>query len=113
MRRAAFVFVLVGLFAPVAAGAQTPAAERGMKVYAESKCSMCHAVAGKGNAKGALDDVGTKLSADEIRQWIVDPAAMATKAHAERKPPMKPYASLPKGDLDGLVAYLQTLKAKK
>lgn len=113
MRRAAFVFVLVGLFAPVAAGAQTPAAERGMKVYAESKCSMCHAVAGKGNAKGALDDVGTKLSADEIRQWIVDPAAMATKAHAERKPPMKSYTSLPKGDLDALVAYLQTLKAKK
>ena len=82
------------------AGAQTAAAERGMKVYAESKCSMCHAVAGKGNAKGVLDDVGAKLSADEIRQWLVDPAAMTAKAHAERKPPMKSYASLPKGDLD-------------
>ena len=113
MRRAVFVFVLVGLFAPAAAGAQTGAAERGMKVYAESKCSMCHSIAGKGNAKGALDDVGVKLSGDEIRQWLVDPAAMTAKAHAERKPPMKSYASLPKGDLDGLVAYLQTLKAKK
>ena len=113
MRRAVFVFVLVGLFAPAAAGAQTGAAERGMKVYAESKCSMCHSVAGKGNAKGALDEVGTKLSADEIRQWLVDPAAMTVKAHAERKPFMKSYASLPKDDLDALVAYMLTLKAKK
>jgi hypothetical protein len=38
---------------------------------------------------------------------------MTVKAHAERKPPMKSYASLPKGDLDALVAYLQTLKVKK
>ena len=89
MKRAAFVFVVLGLFAPARADAQTPAAERGMKVYAESKCSMCHAVAGKGNAKGALDDVGAKLSADELREWLVDPAAMTAKAHAERKPPMK------------------------
>ena len=113
MRRAAFVLALVGLLAPAAAGAQTGAAERGAKLFAESKCSMCHAVAGKGNAKGVLDDVGAKLSADEIRQWLVDPTAMAAKTHAERKPPMKSYASLPKGDLDALVAYLQTLKAKK
>ena len=113
MRRAAFAIVLFGLLTPALANAQAASAERGAKLYAESKCSMCHAVAGKGNAKGALDDVGTKLSADEIRQWLVDPVAMAAKAHAERKPPMKPYASLPKGDLDALVAYLQTLKAKK
>jgi cytochrome c2 len=113
MRRAALVFALYSLLAPALAGAQTAAAERGMKVYAESKCTMCHAVAGKGNAKGILDDVGAKLSADDIRQWLVDPEPMRVKAHAERKPLMKSYASLPKGDLDALVAYLQTLKAKK
>jgi mono/diheme cytochrome c family protein len=113
MRRAAFAIVLFGLFVPVPASAQTAAVDRGAKLFAESKCSMCHSVAGKGNAKGVLDDVGTKLSADEIRQWLVDPEAMRVKAHAERKPLMKSYASMPKGDLDALVAYLQTLKAKK
>jgi mono/diheme cytochrome c family protein len=113
MRFAALVIVLFALLTPAPAGAQTAAVERGAKLFAESKCSMCHAVAGKGNAKGALDDVGAKLSADEIREWLVDPAAMTAKAHAERKPPMKSYASLPKADLDGLVAYMQTLKAKK
>jgi cytochrome c2 len=113
MRLAASVIVLFAVLIPDPAGAQTAASERGAKLYAESKCSMCHSVAGKGNAKGVLDDIGTKLSADDLRQWLVDPEAMRVKAHAERKPLMKSYASLPKGDVDALVAYLQTLKAKK
>jgi hypothetical protein len=37
---------------------------------------------------------------------------MRTKAHAERKPLMKSFAKLSKDDLDGLVAYLQSLKTK-
>jgi cytochrome c553 len=113
MRRVASAIVVFGLLTPALANAQAASAERGAKLYAESKCSMCHSVAGKGNAKGVLDNVGATLSADEIRQWLVDPAAMTAKAHAERKPPMKSYASLPKGDLDALVAYMQTLKATK
>ena len=112
MRHAALVVLLFGMVIPATANAQS-AAEHGMTVFAASKCSMCHSVAGKGNAKGVLDSVGTKLSADEIRQWLVDPEAMRAKAHAERKPLMKSFASLPKSDLDGLVAYLATLKAKK
>lgn len=104
---------LVSVFA-VAAFASTASAQdtaKGAKVYADQKCSLCHSIAGKGNAKGALDDVGSKLKADEIRQWIVDPVAMAAKAKAERKPPMPAkYKTLPKEDLDALVAYLATLK---
>lgn len=113
MMRVALFVVLYGVFAALPAHAQAPGAEKGMKVFAASKCSMCHSIAGKGNAKGPLDDVGAKLSADEIRQWLVDPEAMRVKAHAERKPLMKSFASLPKGDVDALVAYLQTLKVKK
>jgi mono/diheme cytochrome c family protein len=113
MRRAALLIVFFGLLTPALASAQNAAVERGAKLYAESKCSMCHSIAGKGNAKGVLDDIGTKLSADDLRQWLVDPEAMRVKAHAERKPLMKSYASLPKADLDALVAYLQTLKVKK
>ena len=84
--------------------------ERGMKVYADQKCSVCHAIAGKGNAKGALDNVGGKLKADETREWIVNAAEMTKKTKAERKPPMKAFANLPKEDVDALVAYLQSLK---
>lgn len=87
---------------------------KGEKVYTDQKCSICHSIAGKGNAKGPLDEVGSKLTAAEIKQWITDPAAMSAKAKADRKPPMPAkYASLPKDDLDNLVAYLSSLKGKK
>ena len=106
-------FVLFLLVIPVLASAQSPAAiERGQKAYTAQKCSVYHSVAGVGNKRGALDEVGSKLSADEIRQWIVDAPAMAAKAKAERKPPMRAYAALPKEDLDALVAFMQSLKKK-
>src|ERR1700749_466229 len=82
----------------------------GAKIFADQKCSLCHSIAGKGNAKGALDEVGSKPAAD-IRAWIEDAGAMTAKTGAARKPAMKQYA-LPKGDVDALVAYLSTLKKK-
>jgi len=92
--------------------AQDAKVQQGQKAYTDQKCSLCHSIGGHGNAKGPLDDVGTKLSADEIRQWIVDAKGMTAKAKATRKPEMKQY-TLPKEDVDALVAYLQTLKGKK
>jgi mono/diheme cytochrome c family protein len=87
--------------------------ERGMKAYTEQKCSICHSIAGKGNAKGQLDDAGSKLMPEEIRAWLVNPAEMTKKAKADRKPPMRAYANLSKEDLDGLVAYVSSLRKKK
>jgi mono/diheme cytochrome c family protein len=84
--------------------------ERGIKAYAANKCSVCHSIEGKGAKKGPLDGVGTKLSADEIREWIVDAPGMTKKTKATRKPVMKNYAHLPKDDVDGLVAYMSSLK---
>ena len=86
------------------------ALERGQKVYAAEKCSICHAVGEQGNKRGPLDGVGSKLSADDIRSWIVNAPEMTAKTKATRKPLMKAYAHLPKDDVDGLVAYLQSLK---
>lgn len=86
--------------------------EQGMKVYADQKCSTCHAIGGKGNAKGALDDVGNRLKADEIRAWIVTPAEMTAKTKAQRKPAMRAYPKLSKEDLNALVVYLASLKKK-
>lgn len=105
-------FTLIALpLASADAGAQG-AADKGAAVFAAQKCSMCHALDGKGNAKGALDDVGSKLKGAEIRAWIQTPVEMAAKAKAERKPAMKPFANLPKEDLDALVAFLETKKKK-
>ena len=81
----------------------------GQKVYAAQKCVACHSIAGVGNKRGALDGVASKLSADQIRQWITNAPEMTAKTQSTRKPVMKAYA-LPKEELDSLVAYLQTLK---
>lgn len=107
MVRSTVIGVLLVLGCAVAASAQDAA--KGQAVYDAQKCSMCHAVAGKGNAKGALDSVGAKLKAEDIRAWIVDAPGMTAKTKAVRKPAMKSY-TLPKEDLDALVVYLATLK---
>jgi len=103
--------VVAALVTLTAANASAQDAAAGAKVFADQKCSLCHAVAGKGNAKGALDGVGTKLPAADIRAWIEDAPGMTAKTKAERKPVMKSY-SLPKADVDALVAYLSGLKKK-
>jgi len=86
-------------------------AKQGAKVYTAQKCQVCHSIAGKGSKANPLDGVGAKLSADEIRHWIVDPTDAAAKAKSTKKPPMPAkYKTLPAADLDGLVAYMQSLK---
>lgn len=111
MSRMILVVALAGLAFPRATLAQNGAlAQKGQQIFADQKCSMCHSVAGKGNAKGSLDQVASKWKADDIRQWITSAKEMAAKHEATRKPPMKDFSGLPKGDVDALVAYLQTLK---
>jgi mono/diheme cytochrome c family protein len=93
----------------VTAAAQDAKVAQGEKVYADQKCALCHSIGDKGNKKGPLDGVGSKLKTDELREWIVDAKGMTAKTKATRKPDMKSYA-LPKEDVDALVAYMATLK---
>jgi len=102
------VFVLALSVSALPAHAQDTA--KGAAVYAAQKCATCHSLDGKGMAKGPLDGVGKKLTADEIHQWIVNPAEMTKKANATRKPAMRAYPNLPKEDLDALVAFLASKK---
>jgi mono/diheme cytochrome c family protein len=111
MLSVAAVTFAAGMATPHAAAAQDDAVKKGQAVYAAQKCSVCHSIAGKGGKSSPLDGVGAKLSADDIRQWIVEPVAMAKKSNSTKKPPMpKKYDKLPAADIDGLVAYMQSLK---
>lgn len=92
-----------------AAAAAQDAKAKGEQLFADQKCTLCHSIGDKGNKKGPLDNVGTKASAAEIREWITDSKGMTAKTKATRKPAMKAY-TLPKEDVDALVAYLSTLK---
>ena len=108
---AALAVVFVAGVASPAHSQDAAAVKKGEAVYAAQKCSMCHSVAGKGGKSSPLDGVGTKLSAAEIKEWIVDPVVMAKKANSTKKPPMpKKYHTLPAADVEALVAYMQSLK---
>lgn len=102
------VALMVGVFWLAGSGASAAQTD-GAKVYAAQKCSICHSIGGVGNKKLPLDGVGAKLSADQIREWISAPAEAAKKANSTAKPPMRSFASLPKPDLDALVAYIKSL----
>jgi mono/diheme cytochrome c family protein len=109
MKTSVMTAVIVLALATGTAVAQDAKVKKGMQVFATQKCSQCHSIAGKGNAKGKMDDVGSKLTAEEIKEWITDPVAMAAKNKKDRKPPMKK-KPLSADDVDALVAYLSTLK---
>ncbi len=109
--RAHPILILITALVALSGRAQAQDAAKGEQVYTAQKCSICHQIAGKGNKNLPLDGVASKLAAADIRQWIVDPAAAATKHDSTKKPVMpKTYAKLPGADIDALVAYLQTLK---
>ena len=116
MRRTLVIRTWLLLFALISsagiANAQDAAlVKKGQEVYAAQKCSVCHAIAGAGNKANPLDGVGAKLSADEIRHWIVSPTEATAKAKSTKKPPMPAkYGKLAAAEIDALVAYMQSLK---
>jgi mono/diheme cytochrome c family protein len=108
---AAAVAIAIGGTVALSAARQDDKVKRGQEVYTAQKCQLCHSIDGKGNKSNPLDGVGKKLSAEEIRQWIVSPADMTAKTKSTKKPPMQDkYSKLPAADIDALVAYMQSLK---
>jgi mono/diheme cytochrome c family protein len=107
-------FGLIGLFLTpvIALAAQDKSANvaRGKAVYDEQKCSLCHAIEGKGNKQHPLDGVGDRLSAADIRKWITSPKEMEAALPTKPKVSMKAYPNLKPQDLDALVGYVQSLK---
>ena len=105
------LMLLVGTAKPLAATGQDDAVKKGEQVYAAQKCQTCHSIGGKGKKQNPLDGVGKKLSADEIKAWIVTPTEMTKKSGSTKKPPMpNRYSKLPAADIDALVAYMVSLK---
>jgi mono/diheme cytochrome c family protein len=91
------------------ARAQDPV-KKGEELFTAQKCSLCHSVAGKGNKKYPLDGVGAKLSAADLKEWLVNPDGMQAKKAEKPLMKMKSFKTLPAADIDALVAYLGSLK---
>ena len=107
--RAMVIAAMLAVGLAAVASAQDAKIVKGEAVYAAQKCGMCHSIGDKGNKKGPLDGVGSKLSAADIKAWMTDAKGMTAKTKATRKPDMKSY-TLPADELDALVAYMMSLK---
>ena len=112
-RTVAGAALAVTLGAVPARAADDAQVKRGQEVYTAQKCQMCHSIEGKGNKMNPLDGVGSKLSVEDLKAWIVKPAEMTAKTKSTKKPPMPAkYNKLPAADIDAMVAYMHSLKKK-
>lgn len=80
---------------------------KGQELTVKNHCATCHQLAGKGGkiAK-SLDGVSARLDAAAIRRILADPQK---ELPPDTKVKMPKVAWAP-GDIDAVVAYLQTLK---
>ena len=107
--RATVTALMICLAIPAVTAAQDAKVAKGAEVYTAQKCGLCHSIADKGNKKGPLDGVGSKLSAAQVRECMTDAKGMTAKTKATRKPDMTSY-TLPSDELDAIVAYMMSLK---
>jgi len=99
-----------GLSDPVATLQEVPTAPdtlvaMGRRLYDREGCAACHSIARVGSPRSPLDGVGSRLTAEELRLWIVDPQAMRPGI---RKPA---HDDLPADEVQALVAFMASLVA--
>ena len=81
----------------------------GAKIFEEVKCTTCHGPEGRAKDKQlSLVGIYPKVSAADIRKWIVSPAEMTAKLPRQPVMPMKKI-DLTEAQVDALVAYVQSL----
>lgn len=102
MRRAVAILVAFVAVAFVTVAAQ--AESKGEQVFKQN-CAMCHKVKGQGGVIGPeLTKVAATLKEGALRAQLENP---------KKKNPstsMPSFKTLPKADMDALLAYLKTLK---
>ena len=81
----------------------------GRKIFETQGCARCHSIAGVGNPRYPLDDVGNRRTEETIRQWILAPTELKDKLPAGAFQIKQNYRNQPPEDIDALVAYLQSL----
>ena len=107
------IVVILGIGALSVAGALTapnrpeeqtdPLVLNGQKVYKDINCAYCHTINGVGGAVGPdLSNVASQLSKAQITGYLLNPNSMVPNS-------LHPKLQFTPDELNGLVAYLQTL----
>ena len=102
----AIAVACAAVVAGTAAAQDQKLVSKGQSLNVKHKCSMCHAVGGKGGKIGkALDGVADRYDAAALKRILTDP--QKEFPDAKIKMPKVAWAA---GDVDAVIAYLQTLK---
>lgn len=78
----------------------------GRATYEEQRCAACHSIAGEGSPRYPLDGVGSRLTHEEIRLWIVDPQEISPGVRKPAFDDLEPEA------LRGLIAFMESLEGR-
>ena len=109
MKRVFMVLVSLTVASGVTiAGQDAKQVAAGKKLYETYNCQKCHKIGDVGKLT-PLDGVASKLTADEIKTWLVSPDEMTAKLKKKPKVKMKTQDYKP-GEVDAMMAYLLTLK---
>ena len=108
MRTTILVVAVFLVLAFALASAQDPKlVAKGQSLAVQYKCSMCHAVGGKGGKIGKpFEGVADRFDAVALKRILTDPQKEFPDANI--KMPKVAWAA---GDIDAVIAYLQTIKA--
>jgi len=107
---------ILGGTAMTAAAQDAAKIAAGQTAYTTNKCATCHSIKGVGMKPPtgtALDTVGAKLTAADIKKWLTTPAEMEAKLPKKPAVTMSSFLKTHKlsdADVDSLVAYMQSLK---
>jgi mono/diheme cytochrome c family protein len=78
---------------------------RGQELSKSLGCKGCHKIEGSGGNLGpALDGVGKRMKAEQLRKQLVEPKSLNPKSI------MPAQTKLPAADLQALIDYMQSLK---
>ena len=82
---------------------------RGRDVYAEQGCASCHAIAGAGNPRNPLDDVGARRTRAELFEWITGTGSAADQLSPAVVRRKERYRTLSQDDMNALMDCLANL----
>ncbi len=110
LNRLCIALVTLTFACGAALAAQDPQqVEAGKKLYDVYDRKKCHRIGGASGKLHSLEGVATKMSAEDIRKWLVSPAEMTKTLKKKPTTTMKKQAFKP-GEIDAFMAYLATLK---
>jgi mono/diheme cytochrome c family protein len=105
---------LIGGSAITASAQDAAKIEAGKTAYAAANCKTCHAIGGAGGkTASALDGIGKKMPAADIKMWLTHTAEMEAKLKEKPKVSMAAMMKakpLKDADADAITAYLASLK---